>query len=39
MVTARRVVGDGRALVRPLDRVEQETDSLDPPDKAPPPGR
>jgi cell wall-associated NlpC family hydrolase len=39
MVTARRVVGDGRALVRPLDRVEQEADSLDPPDKAPPPGR
>jgi hypothetical protein len=37
MVTARRVVGDGRALVRPLD--EAEPDSLDPPDNAPPPRR
>jgi murein DD-endopeptidase len=38
MVAARRVVGDGRALVRPLDD-EQRPDSLDPPDTAPPPAR
>lgn len=38
MVAARRVVGDGRALVRPLDD-EQRPDSLDPPDTAPPPPR
>lgn len=38
LVAARRVVGDGRALVRPLDRVE-DVESLDPPDKAPPPAR
>jgi hypothetical protein len=39
MVAARRIVGDGRALVRPLDRVDEEPDLLDPPDKAPPPAR
>lgn len=39
MVAARRIVGDGRALLRPLDDVEQQPDSLDPPDKAPPPAR
>lgn len=39
MVAARRVVGDGRALVRPLDDEEQRPDSLDPPDTAPPPAR
>jgi cell wall-associated NlpC family hydrolase len=38
LVAARRVVGDGRALVRPLDD-EQRPDSLDPPDTAPPPAR
>jgi hypothetical protein len=39
MVAARRVLGDGRGLVRPLDRDEADPDSLDPPDKAPPPTR
>jgi cell wall-associated NlpC family hydrolase len=39
MVAARRVVGDGRALVRPLDETDQRPDSLDPPDTAPPPAR
>jgi cell wall-associated NlpC family hydrolase len=39
MVAARRVVGDGRVLVRPLEEVDQQPDSLDPPDKAPPPTR
>jgi cell wall-associated NlpC family hydrolase len=39
MVAARRLVGDGRSLVRPLDEVEHHPDTLDPPDTAPPPGR
>ena len=39
MVAARRVVGEGRGLVRPLDTDEQVPDALDPPDKAPPPAR
>lgn len=39
MVAARRLVGDGRALVRPLEDIDQQPDSLDPPDKAPPPTR
>ena len=39
MVAARRIVGDGRAHLRPLDEVDQQPDSLDPPDKAPPPAR
>ena len=39
MVAARRVLGDGQRLVRPLDRDAAEPDSLDPPDKAPPPTR
>ena len=39
MVAARRIVGDGRAHLRPLDDVDQQPDSLDPPDKAPPPAR
>jgi cell wall-associated NlpC family hydrolase len=39
LVAARRVVGDGRALVRPLDDAELRPDSLDPPDTAPPPAR
>ncbi len=38
MVAARRIVEGGRPLVRPSD-VDQEPDSLDPPDKAPPPAR
>jgi hypothetical protein len=39
LVTARRVVGAGRTLVRPLDEVERRPDPLDPPDTAPPPAR
>jgi hypothetical protein len=39
MVAARRLVGDGRALVRPLEDIDQQPDALDPPDKAPPPTR
>jgi cell wall-associated NlpC family hydrolase len=39
LVAARRLVGDGRALVRPLDEIERRPDSLDPPDTAPPPAR
>ena len=39
MVAARRLVGDGRALVRPFEDVEEQPDALDPPDKAPPPSR
>jgi hypothetical protein len=38
MVAARRIVEGGRPLVRPGE-VDQEPDSLDPPDKAPPPAR
>ena len=39
MVASRRIVGGGRALVRPGLEDDQEPDSLDPPDKAPPPAR
>jgi len=39
LVAARRVVGDGRPLVRPLDEIEQQPTPLDPPDTAPPPAR
>jgi hypothetical protein len=39
MVTARRLVDDGRALLRPLDEIERQPESLDPPDTAPPPKR
>jgi cell wall-associated NlpC family hydrolase len=39
LVAARRIVGDGRAFVRPLDEIEERPDRLDPPDTAPPPGR
>ncbi len=39
MVAARRVVGGGRALVRPGDEADREPESLDPPDNAPPPAR
>src|SRR5919109_1309288 len=35
MVAARRLTGD-RSLVRPLDEVEDQPDTLDPPDTAPP---
>jgi hypothetical protein len=38
MVAARRLVG-GQAADRWVDEVEERPDSLDPPDKAPPPGR
>ena len=37
MVAARRLVDDGRAIVRPLDELERRPDALDPPDTAPPP--
>jgi hypothetical protein len=39
LVAARRLVGDGRPLVRPLDEIEDKPDTLDPPDTAPPPSR
>jgi hypothetical protein len=39
MVAARRIVEGGRPLVRPSDELDLEPDSLDPPDKAPPPAR
>ena len=38
MVAARRVLG-GRGVDRQLDDVDERPDSLDPPDKAPPPAR
>jgi hypothetical protein len=39
IVTARRLTGEGRPFVRPLDEAEDRPDTLDPPDRAPPPGR
>jgi hypothetical protein len=39
LVAARRLVDDGRPLVRPLDELERRPDPLDPPDTAPPPTR
>jgi cell wall-associated NlpC family hydrolase len=38
MVAARRLLG-GRGLDRQLDERDEQRDSFDPPDKAPPPGR